>query len=260
MIKQNFNIHTHTSRCNHAIGKDEQYILAAIDAGMKTIGFSEHIAYPKLEIPGERMPNSAVDEYLRTMYALKEKYQDQIEILVGFEIEYFENQKDYLLEMKKRCDFMIVGQHYRYDEGYNYDYFNNDEDVIVYAKQIERALEVGLTRYIAHPDFFRLGRRSWSAKCDEAAKIIISAAKKYHAVLEINLNGLRYGKLYYEDKMAYAYPCLEFFKHVTKENKVCFGYDAHHPATLLEKKRIDDCLEILTGLDLVFLQDIHEIL
>ncbi|MFQ6791613.1 MAG: PHP domain-containing protein [Thomasclavelia sp.] len=153
MIKQNFNIHTHTSRCNHAIGKDEQYILAAIDAGMKTIGFSEHIAYPKLEIPGERMPNSAVDEYLRTMYALKEKYQDQIEILVGFEIEYFENQKDYLLEMKKRCDFMIVGQHYRYDEGYNYDYFNNDEDVIVYAKQIERALEVGLTRYIAHPDF-----------------------------------------------------------------------------------------------------------
>ncbi len=65
--------------------------------------------------------------------------------------------------------------------------------------------------------------------------------KKYHAVLEINLNGLRYGKLYYQDGLAYPYPHPEFFKHVTKENKVCFGYDAHHPTTLLEHQRIDIC-------------------
>lgn len=259
-MRQDYNIHTHTTRCHHAVGKDEQYILAAIEAGMKTIGFSEHIAYPHVEILGERMSNSDVQEYLKTMYALKEKYKDQIEVLVGFEIEYYEDQKDYLLKMKKCCDYMIIGQHFRYVNGYNYDYFNNDEDVVVYARQIERALELGLTRYIAHPDFFILGRRKWTPACDEASQIIVNAAQKYQAVLEINLNGIRYGKINYEDGLAYAYPHPHFFKHVSNKHKVCFGYDAHHPTTLLEKHRISLCLELFNHKKLTFLEDIHEIL
>ncbi|UTY40530.1 hypothetical protein NMU03_07080 [Allocoprobacillus halotolerans] len=64
---------------------------------------------------------------------MKEKYKDQIEVLVGFEIEYYEDQKDYLLKMKECCNYMIIGQHFRYVHGYNYDYFNNDEYLIVYA-------------------------------------------------------------------------------------------------------------------------------
>ena len=128
-MEQNFNLHTHTTRCHHAVGKDEQYILAAIEAGMKTIGFSEHMAYPHVEIAAERMYNRDVQEYLHTMYQLKDKYKDQIEVLVGFEIEYYDDQKDYLLKMKECCDYMIIGQHFRYFDGYNYDYFNNDEDV-----------------------------------------------------------------------------------------------------------------------------------
>ncbi len=227
---------------------------------MKTIGFSEHIAYPHIEIAGERMYNQDIDEYLRTMYQLKEQYKDRIEVLVGFEIEYYEDQKDYLLEMRKRCDYMIVGQHYRYCDGYNYDYFNHDEDVLVYAHQIERALETGLTRYIAHPDFFMLGRRQWTPACDQASQILVEAARKYHAVLEINLNGIRYGKLSYHDGLAYAYPHPHFFKHLTKDHRVCFGYDAHHPTTLLEYQRIDICLDILKDCELTFLEDIHDIL
>ena len=50
------------------------------------------------------------------------------------------------------------------------------------------------------------------------------------------------------------------FKHVTKDNKVCFGYDAHHPTTLLEHQRIDICLDLLKDYDFNFLEDIHEIL
>ena len=36
--KQDFNMHTHTKRCGHAYGDDEQYVLAAIDAGFKQLG------------------------------------------------------------------------------------------------------------------------------------------------------------------------------------------------------------------------------
>ena len=32
------NYHTHTTRCFHAIGKDEEYVKAAIKAGIKELG------------------------------------------------------------------------------------------------------------------------------------------------------------------------------------------------------------------------------
>ena len=36
------NYHTHTYRCHHAIGKEEDYILNAIKAGYTELGFSDH--------------------------------------------------------------------------------------------------------------------------------------------------------------------------------------------------------------------------
>ena len=39
-IKTNF--HTHTTRCLHASGSDEEYVLKAIELGYKTLGFSDH--------------------------------------------------------------------------------------------------------------------------------------------------------------------------------------------------------------------------
>ena len=40
MIQTNW--HTHTSRCGHAVGTDEEYVQAAIQGGLKTLGFSDH--------------------------------------------------------------------------------------------------------------------------------------------------------------------------------------------------------------------------
>ncbi|HAH75526.1 MAG TPA: histidinol phosphate phosphatase HisJ family protein, partial [Kandleria vitulina] len=36
------NYHTHTYRCKHAIGKEEDYIKNAIKAGYTELGFSDH--------------------------------------------------------------------------------------------------------------------------------------------------------------------------------------------------------------------------
>lgn len=258
---QNFNLHTHTYRCHHATGGDEQYIRAAIDAGMTTIGFSEHLPYPGVEVESERMFNKDLSEYFMTMRALKEKYHGQIEILVGVEFEYYDNRVDYLQEISKMCDYMIIGQHYRYDDHYHYDQYCSDEDVLIYAKQIIKALNLGLTRYVAHPDFFMLGRRSFSKACKQATQMICEAALKYDAVLEINMNGLHYGKLYYSPGMRYCYPYRDFFKIVSVyNNKVCFGFDAHSPVTLLEHKRYNECMRILHGLTFHFVHNVEECL
>ena len=72
--------------------------------------------------------------------------------------------------------------------------------------------------------------------------------------LEINLNGLRYGKLLYEPEDAYAYPYRAFWEIAAQYPIQCiYGYDAHQPTTLLEKKRIAQVKEILADLPLTML-------
>ena len=36
------NYHTHTNRCMHATGSDEDYVLSAIKGGYQELGFSDH--------------------------------------------------------------------------------------------------------------------------------------------------------------------------------------------------------------------------
>lgn len=38
------NYHTHTYRCMHACGSDEDYVISAIKGGYQVLGFSDHAA------------------------------------------------------------------------------------------------------------------------------------------------------------------------------------------------------------------------
>ena len=38
------NYHTHTTRCQHARGTEEEYVLQAIDTGFEILGFADHSA------------------------------------------------------------------------------------------------------------------------------------------------------------------------------------------------------------------------
>lgn len=246
-----YNYHTHTERCGHANGEDEQYVLAAIEAGFKVIGFSDHIPFKSVIHPSERMNYDQIDDYINSIECLKVKYKDKIEIKLGFELEYFPEYNEYYKEMLARCDYLICGQHNKVLDHYSYDQFANDEDVIVYANQVKAAMESGLISFIAHPDYFMLGRRTWTPACDEAARIIAQAAVKNNVALEINLNGIRYGKYNYHDLQAYPYPFRSFWEIVSNYDVEClYSFDAHKPFTLLEKERIGLVEEILKGLPL----------
>ena len=108
-----YSYHTHTYRCGHADGKEEEYVLAAINAGYKVIGFTDHIFIDGFIQPGIRGDYDELDDYINTVNQLKEKYKDQIEIKLGFESEYAPHLKDYykyLLE-EKGVDYLINGQH-----------------------------------------------------------------------------------------------------------------------------------------------------
>lgn len=44
MLRNNY--HTHTKRCGHAEGEDEDYVLEALGSGITDLGFSDHIMLP----------------------------------------------------------------------------------------------------------------------------------------------------------------------------------------------------------------------
>lgn len=262
-MKQMFNLHTHTARCGHAEGLDAQYVESAIAAGFHTLGFSDHIPFPEMRLPDCRMFYEQKTEYLTSIEQLKKEYENRIIIKTGFEVEYLEDHLDYLLARRKECDYMILGQHCKY-LGYEYDCFCSDEDVAVYAGQIEQAAAKGFITYIAHPDYYMLGRRSFSQACINAAHRIAKASITYDIPLEINLNGFRYGKKEYQlwhrqekRELRYPYPFREFWEIVSFYGcKVLYGYDAHSPITLLEQDRQRLAKELLHGIPLDFLQEI----
>ena len=68
MIKRNY--HTHTKRCCHAIGDDEEYVVNAIEAGLTDLGFSDHCPYIKKD-PTVRMKIEQKEEYYNSILSLK---------------------------------------------------------------------------------------------------------------------------------------------------------------------------------------------
>ena len=251
---QNFNYHSHTKRCEHAIGEDEEYVKAAIANGFQVMGFSDHAPYAGVHTPGERMDKEALEGYIASVKALQKKYEKEIEIRIGLEFEYFEDQLLELLEYRDRFDYMIIGQHG--PALYEPEFYeaNTDEDVLRYANLIRKACEKGLPDIIAHPDLFMFSNQQWTPACEEAARIICQSACDANIPIEINLNGLKYGKRQIGEEWRYTYPYRAFWK-VAEQYPVdvVYGLDAHTPEKYADKK----CFEIVDH-EIVYGLNLHK--
>ena len=75
------NLHTHTARCGHAAGTDEEYVKAALEGGFVTLGFSDHVPWPYASgysHPRVRMEVNTIPDYLDSVRGLGERYRGQI--------------------------------------------------------------------------------------------------------------------------------------------------------------------------------------
>lgn len=257
---QKFNFHTHTYLCGHAFGTAEEMILAAIKSDFKTIGISEHIGHNGWDDPKDRLNFEDNDAYLEMMYALKEKYKDQINVKVGFECELYEENKDYLLAMKNKCDYMICGQHTvkMHTPDVFIEPYNSDEHIEQMANLVCEGIELGLFKYIAHPDYFMMNQSVYTPRKKEAIRKIAKCAKKHDVVMEINIKGCKYGKRMYDFGESYMYPNDETMRILGEEKvRVCFGYDAHHPDDLMKKRHMEEELkERYKAFNLQYVEDL----
>ena len=69
------NYHTHTTRCKHASGSEREYIEAAIKAGMKILGFADHVPCPFEDgfVSGIRMDMEDAADYVNDIRALQKE-------------------------------------------------------------------------------------------------------------------------------------------------------------------------------------------
>lgn len=250
------NYHTHTYRCGHAVGSDEEYVLAALQAGLKTLGFSDHAPY-HLPDPGHRMDLSQFDEYVSSIRALKEKYKDVIDIYVGLELECYKSEWETLSMFRETLDYCILGQHGFELEGKRVYRDITEENLMHYVDLLEYACEHSLCDCIAHPDVIL-----WMyPKIDEAvkkmARRIAELSIKYNMPLELNCgSGAVRGYRLFEDGYRLGYPdrtCFEIFSEY--QCPIIIGIDAHNPQWFLTDEYLNRSLSVVEGLNLNILND-----
>ena len=230
---QNFNYHTHTYRCKHACGTEIDYIEEAVKSGFKHLGFSEHCAYEDWPCSPGRIQVGEMDEYFNSIDRAKEEYKDRIKIYRGLEIEYFPELKNYFYELKEKYDYLVVGEHSLDRRGRDIDEICTDEDAKLYCKYICESIENKVADYVAHIDYFMLGRHDFNDVCRDVVKEIATCAKAYDVPVELNLKGAGYGVKEYDGYKSLIYPhtkTLEVLAEV--EPTIVIGYDAHNPKVL----------------------------
>ena len=247
---QNFNYHSHTYRCMHSDQDmtDEDYIKDYIKMGFKKIAITDHCPEKNVidKRPRVRMTYEQRKEYLKTIRTLKEKYKDQIEIKVGYEVEYLPGEEANIKELKDESDIIVLGQHFVYDENKELrilgkcDY--TEEELLRYAEYVEKALELNIPDIIAHPDIYMSKRKEFGETEKKVANIICTASEKYNIPLEINLNNI-FQRTYNENRILnnlpleeqrkklinVQYPRKEFWEIASNYNvKILYGIDAHY--------------------------------
>ena len=237
------NYHTHTWRCGHATGEDEQYVLAAIERGFGELGFADHVPWPYTSgfaNPSVRMEVSQMDAYLRRFHRLSERYIDRIRLFAGFECEYFPAYMGWLADIKqeKEIDYLILGNHYldTDETGMHFGYTHTAEELRLYVDRAVRGMRTGLFAYLAHPDFFMRGYQRFDSDCRAAAVDLCAAAKAMGMPLEYNLHerfcSARIPRV--------SYPDEDFFDVVYQSGaQVIIGLDAHDPKEILDGTQWD---------------------
>lgn len=217
------NYHTHTFRCHHARGTEREYIEKAIENGIKIMGFSDHIAYrfPDGYESNYRVEMRDVEDYFKTISALRDEYRNEIEIHIGWEAEYYPLHFEKMLEnaVNWGSEYLILGQHFISNEHPGGSYVGNSSATGLgeYVDCVIAGMQTDRFSYVCHPDVFNF--TGPDEEYEKEMRRLCKSAAKADIPLEINFLGIRDNR---------HYPCDKFWKIAGEEKcTAVFGFDAH---------------------------------
>ncbi|SFV51764.1 Histidinol-phosphatase [hydrothermal vent metagenome] len=188
-------LHNHTTRCNHAVGTVDEYIQRAIALNINVFGFSEHAPMDFDE--KYRLPFCDMDAYVNDIITAKEKYKDQIDILLGYEVDWLPGHMDERV-LYADVDYLIGSVHFLDKWGFDNPEFLSgwknkkiDEIWKAYFDATQAMATSGKFDIVGHLDLIKVFKFMPKEDVNILAKDALKAIKRSDMVIEINTAGLR---------------------------------------------------------------------
>lgn len=222
-------LHNHTTLCNHAQGSMEEYILKAIDERIDVFGFSEHA--PMNFDKKYRLDIESKSYYENSVLSLQKKYENQIEILLAYEVDYI---KGYMLDevLNSNVDYLIGSIHFLAQKsklwGFdNPEFIGHYENVNIdtiwkdYFDAIKEMAQSNLFDVVGHMDLIKVFKFLPTKDIKSLANEAMKSIKKANMVLEINAAGFR-------KPIKEQYPSKELLEMAFElDIPITFSSDAH---------------------------------
>jgi histidinol-phosphatase (PHP family) len=203
-------------------GKDsyEEMVRLAISKGLDEIGFSDHVCLKPVDWAISLIDIPVMTEQILD---LRLKYQGQINIRYGIEMDYIPGQETELNELIESIplDYVIGSVHFIDDWNFDtdqsfYGKWPNDQLYEEYFELIQQASASGLFDIIGHLDIIKKFRIYPESNQDKLFEDTVKLIKKHNLVVELNTGGI--------DR-----PCAEFTPG-PKLLEMCYRHDV--PVTL----------------------------
>ncbi len=245
MFKHNF--HTHTHYCDGS-SAPEEYVIAALEAGLESIGFSGHAPVP-FENKFAIKDHSSLEEYVREILEIKNKYRDAIRVYLALETDYIPGVTQDFNSFKQDygLDYLIGSVHHvKNEQGDRWfidgpdrsiwqegleNYFGGNIKTAVsgYFHQLIEMAETQKPDVIGHLDKIKMHNRDeyfleedpWYFRL---VMECLEAIKQADIIVEVNTRGL------YKQRTNALFPGMEVLKEMQKMGiPVTISSDAHKP-------------------------------
>lgn len=229
-------LHNHTILCNHADGTVEEYIKRAIELGIDVYGFTDHA--PMDFDPKYRMSLSHKEFYENTILHFKKIYEKDINILLGYEVDFMQNVPMLDEILNSKVDYLIGSIHFLEPKknsndnepwGFDnpefigkYEKKNIDDIWIDYFEAIRLLAKCGKFDIVGHLDLIKVFKYLPKKDIRVIAKDAMNQIKESNMVIEVNSAGLR-------KPIEQPYPSKELLEMAYElEIPITFSSDAHN--------------------------------
>ena len=240
--------HTHHYRCGHATGVMDDYVEAAIAAGLSEIGLSDHSPIYHLgddphPRPGTAMAQQELPVYVEEMQAVRERFASRITVRLGVESDYVLGWDEHYRRLWQQypLDYVIGSVHWL-DQ---WSIFSGDlppgrtaADVYhEYLETTQAAARSGVYDIIGHLDCLKtrghIPDMSVTPLVEETLRVLAASG----VAIELNTSGWRKD---FND----CYPTAEWLARCCHYGvPVTLGSDSHDPRDV--GYRFDDAISIL---------------
>ena len=225
--------HTHTPLCKHAVGEPEEYIDAAIAAGVSEYGISDHA--PVLPEPFDdwRMSLSDVPQYKDWIERARQYAGDRIAVRAGMECDWFTGCERWIEKLwgLEDWDYLIGSVHYL---GSDFDFDNpkwlgkwSELDIEAtwqkYWETYANMADSGFFTLLGHPDLIKKFSFRPEGDLNRFYEPVVDTIAANGCLIELNTAG-------WHKPCAEAYPHLDFLELANQAGiGLVISSDSHAP-------------------------------